>query len=409
MWKDDTKSVSLEKYRNAQNRFYECFSSTPGVINYGTFGSIKAPGLSDLDLVVVVEDECLARKEFSVPELQGDEKYIFTHSPLIIPASLLDNLHYYHLIDINWANGSNSFSQVENIKLSQIGMLHVLFKTLYLQSFLWNLLLKTNRPCRRSIIALTSVARSIQLLTQYSIPVKKQLIDYTESIINLRNEWISYPNNREYQFKILDRLLPEALAITIELPESLSAYLLEVREWMPSTGPGKRGIHNAPLKFIFDINEMSVANIISAVRNEHLFFDLINFFGKFKPFIVGNFAFAGPSAFSILDLDFSLSEDYRTSIGGYRWGDPISHVLYKEAKRRFSDALLNMFNVNYKFAKALDKAGLADANFGNVWMSTNFKGQIIQRLAWTMGKVRVLRHVQTTATRTAHKGRINTL
>lgn len=250
MWQDDTIPISLKKYNDAQERFFNYFSSVSGVVCYGTFGSVNAPGLSDLDLVVVVEDECLSRKEFSIPKFQGDENYIFTHAPLVVPVSLLHFLPYYHLINITWANNSPNLVQNDVEDLLTIGVLHVLSKTLYLQSFLWGILSKVNRSCKRSILALTSVAISVQFLQHFSIPVKESENTFVESILSLRADWLSSPENRKNQMIALNHLLLDALKLTLVLPERLAAYLFGFDEGsLPLMKTKERGLHLCPHEF----------------------------------------------------------------------------------------------------------------------------------------------------------------
>lgn len=393
MWLDDTRSIPLEKYKEATKRFFNYFSLMPGVVRYGTFGSVGAPGLSDLDLIVVVEDQCLMRKEFFIPELLGDENYIFTHSPLVIPLSLMNLLPYYHLIDITWADDLPDLDHSDIQNLSVIGSLHVLAKTFYLQSFLWGLLFKVNRPCKRSILALTSVARSVQWLQRLSIPVKKSDLLYVESILSLRSDWCRFPENREIQIHKLDTLLARALEIAIELPESLALHILGIQKDSIDYGVNKRGLQRTPMNFLLEAPVHNTVDIIKNVQNQKLFFKLGYSLWKFRPYIVGSFAFSGPLAFSIQNLDFVISKDYRDSIGAGRWGAPVDYDLYRLTESVLSETLQKRFSANLKFARAMNEAGLYNCNFGSVWLPHGFGGFFLRFLARTMGRLRILRGV----------------
>lgn len=395
MWEDDTRTIPLKKYEEAQDRFFSYFASTPGVVRYGTFGSIGAPGLSDLDLVVVVEDECLAKKKFSLPKLQEDEKYIFTHSPLVIPASMLNLLPYYHLIDIKWADGLPDSDQIDLKNLPLVSSLHVLNKTLYLQAFLWGMLMLFNakRPCKRSILALTSVARSVQWLQNYSIPVKESENNFVNSILSFRTSWIN-SENRDEHIRKLDHLLFSALKIAIELPETLSLNLLGAEVGRSFTETMFRGLQSSPMNFILETPVHSAELVIRSVQEKHSLVRLAQCCGKFRPFIMGNFAFSGPITFAIRDLDFCLSKDYYNSIGGYRWGGAVDQDLSKAVEQMFAEPLQRKFTANFKFAKAMKDAGLRDSNFGSVWMAQDFRGELGRFLAQTTGRLRIIRRLQ---------------
>lgn len=393
MWQDDTRAVPLATYEAAKDRWLSYFSTSPGVIRYGTFGSIGAPGLSDLDLVVIVKDESLIKKEFLIPAFLGEENYIFTHAPLIVPASLVNLLPYYHLIDVNWTDDVLGLTPNEGNNQKIINSLHVLSKTFYLQAFLWGLLLKKKRPCRRSILALTSVARSVQWLQRLSIPVNESYKVYTESILLLRKDWSEFPKSRDDHISMLDKLLLDALKITIELPEALASYLLGVEECDFYIGDGQRGLHNNPMNFILEVNVHNADEIISKYQNERFLLRLTDFFGKFSKYMIGSFAFSGPTAFSILDLEFNLSKNYRDSFGGYKWGVPVNDDLYTKAELTLTEELNKMFSANMKFAEAMKESGLCDSNFGNVVLLQGFKGLIFQVLARTMGQLGFVRRI----------------
>lgn len=389
MWQDDTKSIPLNSYLEAQDRFFNYFSTIPEVVGYGSFGSVKAPGLSDLDLVVVVEDDFLCSRKFFIPELEGDEKYIFTHAPLVVPISLLQILPYYHLINIEWAKTPDSITHEVDV-LSTVGALHVLSKTLYLQSFLWRLIFNQNRPCRRSILAMTSVARSVQWLELFSLPVEDSSTEFVESILSLRTNWCSSPENRDVQIKALEQLLYDALKITLYLPEIIATSLLEFPGKNVQSTSKQRGMQYAPMNFILEHSIKNSDNMISNVLNKKSIFKSTQFLRKYQPFVVGNFSFSGPVAYSIFDLEYSIAERYRQSIGCCRWGGEVDTSLREITKEKLSDVLQKKYSANMEFAKSMNDSRLYKCNFGNVWMQPGFRGAVFRSLAKTMGRIRLV-------------------
>lgn len=68
-------------------------------------GSVGAPGVSDLDLFIVLKDDVTARfKQFGISKLTSDEHYIMMHEPLVINEPILSNLRilypYFDLIQV---------------------------------------------------------------------------------------------------------------------------------------------------------------------------------------------------------------------------------------------------------------------------------------------------------------------
>src|SRR5256885_899844 len=60
------------------------------------FGSIAAPGISDIDLLVVLADDArphTIRDLFAYRSVTASASYLYSHPPVIIPERLVPNLH----------------------------------------------------------------------------------------------------------------------------------------------------------------------------------------------------------------------------------------------------------------------------------------------------------------------------
>jgi hypothetical protein len=91
--------ISAE-YEKELKRYIARVKDLPGLSGVMTMGSVKAPGLSDLDIVCVVNS--MWKKENSAKlniDLKGYKSGVFIHGPLIISEELLPDLQY-----IIWAN-----------------------------------------------------------------------------------------------------------------------------------------------------------------------------------------------------------------------------------------------------------------------------------------------------------------
>jgi len=401
MWIDDTKRIPFEEYKNIENRFFEAFSNMPGVVGYGSFGSVKAPGLSDLDLVVVVEKTVLQSNRFFLPPLEGVEKYVFQHSPMIIPAEILHLLPYYHLINVNWASRIPDHKMmVDDEALAKLGSLHVFEKTLYLQSFLWSLLYRAKRPCRQGILALTSVARSVEWLLRLGFPVKEADKLYVRNILALRAKWINSPNERCEQINALDRLLIQALYITIELPETIALHLLEIDKPSSTREDRYSGLHYRPMTFAFEANISDASSILEAVQNASIFNKIHAALGRLRSRVFGSYSVVGSVSFSILELEYMIEKNTRNSIYSYRWGPPASDSLHNRAKDRLSQILEQKYLANYEFAEILSLSGHSHANFGTVWKGSKMHSLRQMFLLNSFGRIRLSRAVHNKLPRT---------
>ncbi|WP_200285033.1 hypothetical protein [Rhabdochromatium marinum] len=108
--------LKKEEYSEALNQYLNRFQNASGIKALATMGSVKAPGLSDLDVIVVVNDDILplSAKKLST---KGINDSIFLHGPIVIPESLVSELQwiiYATNIQVIW--GSASFPKFSDLK-----------------------------------------------------------------------------------------------------------------------------------------------------------------------------------------------------------------------------------------------------------------------------------------------------
>ena len=78
-----------QEYQTALDRYLKQAARTKGVkavYQFGSFGSVSAPGISDIDLLLIV-DEKITKKEISKLakyNLREDDRDIFLHNPYVV-------------------------------------------------------------------------------------------------------------------------------------------------------------------------------------------------------------------------------------------------------------------------------------------------------------------------------------
>lgn len=87
------KQILAETYHDALEQYINKLRKIPQVRTIATMGSIGAPGLSDLDVIVVVDDDFLIQESHHLVTT-GINHDIFIHGPVIIPASMAESLPY---------------------------------------------------------------------------------------------------------------------------------------------------------------------------------------------------------------------------------------------------------------------------------------------------------------------------
>lgn len=98
---DDIRPLSAEVYGRALDRFVSSIADTPGIRAVLQFGQISAPGISDLDLLVVVDDDVptsTLRQIVKATRVDATAAYLFAHPPMVVPRSCVGGVAYIHTL-----------------------------------------------------------------------------------------------------------------------------------------------------------------------------------------------------------------------------------------------------------------------------------------------------------------------
>lgn len=386
MWVDDTQAVSVEDYLRAENRFYDAFRQNNDVVAFGKFGSVKAPGLSDLDLIVVVKDEAIRKGLFHFPKIKNIEEYLFVHLPMLIPESLLGLLHYYHLIKVVWAeNVPSIFKNHDDIERATVNNLHVFAKTIYLQSFLWRFMYRNKKPCRRGIIALTSIARSIQWMKSNAVQVSEEEELYVELVLGFRDRWVSEPEARKSLIKELDGLLMSALRISIELPERLVFSMLEGHDVYLDELPCLYDrFQYKPMHFVLEAPVNKGEKVLDIVKSDIFYSSCNKILGRASGLLLGSFSIVGPATSAVLRSELDVNREYNRSIGCLAKEESGNDSIRRSIDKTILPIIKRKYEVNYSYAEILINSGYANSNFSSVWMATGnakLRGMLISKLS----------------------------
>lgn len=106
---DDLPSLTFSDYARALDDFVNRVSEIPGAVAVFQFGEISHPGISDLDVLVVVEDDALPSALSTIAAAArnvGSTRAVFTHPPVILPHGAARRARYIHsLLNLHQAWG----------------------------------------------------------------------------------------------------------------------------------------------------------------------------------------------------------------------------------------------------------------------------------------------------------------
>jgi hypothetical protein len=99
----DVRPLGMADYEAGLRRYLELFGSRhAGASAIYQFGKIRTPGVSDIDLAIIVSDEdWLRASQVAEQVLSGDDRlnYLFTHEPVVVCESMLPHLACFHSLE----------------------------------------------------------------------------------------------------------------------------------------------------------------------------------------------------------------------------------------------------------------------------------------------------------------------
>ncbi len=97
----DVQPLTPAEYGRVLDRFVGYVSELPGVRAVFRFGGLSHPGISDLDVLVVVSDDADAWTLEGIPAAaQGGAlaRYLFAHPPLVVPEGEVSRVRWVHTL-----------------------------------------------------------------------------------------------------------------------------------------------------------------------------------------------------------------------------------------------------------------------------------------------------------------------
>ena len=195
--------VNVGAYNKAIESYISRLKSIRGIFSVNTMGSVNAPGLSDIDIIVVVEDNfCPSQSsELSIDHL--DDR-LFLHGPVIIPVSMVKDLQYIVLANnIKCILGTSilpdfcALAPSEAFSLSACYLIDFI-ESRYIQYADVALAGVVNQ--RAWLTRLWSITHSFSLLKNIGISLQAEDIAKLELIKNIRSAWVRDGKNDISEF-----------------------------------------------------------------------------------------------------------------------------------------------------------------------------------------------------------------
>ena len=221
---DYPPEISIAEYKNLKSKLTGQLVENDAVLSVYQMGSVRHPGISDLDIICVFKNESHCRKNYR-NELSAQEKNILTHGIFGIEEKDLAKSMSYNLIS------NLKFLGGENLGLDRINIITSdEVKTQIALEYLVKMLLTINTQVKLKIVKLRAfllLAKAVEFDLQLLGEQKGKLHDLVKKVIAYREKWYSKrPSNREMSDLVHD--------FNHELKFFLEAQLFKSVFYLPS-------------------------------------------------------------------------------------------------------------------------------------------------------------------------------
>jgi len=186
--------IPRSDYEDEIAKYLDQIKSVQGMLSVMTMGSIKAPGLSDIDVICVVDDDFPSHQasRLSVKNLRGD---LFLHGPVVIPVSLLEKLQYIiYASNLKTIWGEETHQRVDLPDIEVMQDLSLAYTIDFSESrFGQYTAAKESRQIdmRRWMTRLWSFVHTRDLCKSSGTALSSRSQEVIERIVSLRHDWLA--------------------------------------------------------------------------------------------------------------------------------------------------------------------------------------------------------------------------
>ena len=185
--------ICLSEYQRQIELYKKRVAGVCGVISIYLMGSIRSPGLSDIDIIVITEDEFDSALSSKLAVTDLDSR-IFLHGPVVVPYSLVDSFQsIIYASNLKCIYGPDCLSTWDSLDLSKRKLLSICYLIDFIESRMLQFAMTGLRPVdkRAWLTRVWSTMHSLFLYKNYCEVNVPEEINFLEKKINkTRIDWV---------------------------------------------------------------------------------------------------------------------------------------------------------------------------------------------------------------------------
>jgi hypothetical protein len=228
------------EYEQAVAEYVSRVSRQPGVLGIYQIGSIGTPGVSDIDLVVLLEEDLrtVDPRAFDIAEASPETRYLFMHRPFIVNRGAAPSLHLHYRIEhirLVWGTipPAEAFADSTARALEKSVQLAVTTDfAVDLAAQFQGALITRHLSVRGMLCLLLSLRHTIAGAKALGLPTIPGHDAYEQGVLRLRAECFNLPK-AELVARTM-RMVGEGAWVALEILEILGASVLARDEYLGS-------------------------------------------------------------------------------------------------------------------------------------------------------------------------------
>jgi len=217
---------AMQDYGQVYKKINSICSKNREVLSAYTFGQVKVPGISDVDMIFVLKEGAKLPRFLRKTAIDSNSKYIIFHPFFIVPEDFMENIAYiYPNSELNLIYGKKI--SIKRLSKSELNLVHqYLINDVILRHFpsdYLNVLLSKRINLRLCLLRLNAMHHSIDIFKKVSGIKKKEWAEISDDISELRKRWFKIPI-RASKSKAVD-LLKKAVYVSLDFVDEYSKFL----------------------------------------------------------------------------------------------------------------------------------------------------------------------------------------
>lgn len=235
---NEPEFINFSEYEEQIEKYKNRVKNIPGVNAIYLMGSIKAPGLSDIDIIVVVDDDFDAKLSCNF-NVVGLDQRLFMHGPIIVPLSLASSIQeIFYASNLKCIFGKQCLQEWESLSSKKRKLLSVCYLLDFIESRFLQVASLEDGPIDKRAW-LTRIWSTVHSLFLYRVvtggEVNNEILELEEVIKITRNSWLKnyvveddvFINGLEASSKINKFIFDEVLKEYYGCPILQSSHMIK--------------------------------------------------------------------------------------------------------------------------------------------------------------------------------------